>query len=171
VLNRHAVNNGFTKIYIMSIFPALLTFHLIGLVMMAGATLVDFVNYQTFWKLFHHQKEQATGVLASSARFSRLIGIGGALLIATGLGMVALTDGVLAGQLWFKIKMVFVILLIANGGFNGRKLTSRLTKRIFTEVPFWYEQTLAIQGKLRVYFLLQLGIFLTIIFLTAYKFS
>lgn len=155
----------------MSIFPALLTLHLIGFIMMAGATLVDFVNYQNFWKLFHHQKEQATGILLSSARFSRLIGIGGALLITTGIGMIALTDGALASQLWFKIKMVFVILLIANGGFNGRRLTSKLTKRIITKVPFWDEQTFAVQGKLRVYFLLQLGIFLTIIFLSAYKFS
>jgi uncharacterized membrane protein SirB2 len=155
----------------MSIFPALLTLHLIGLIIMAGATLIDFINYQTFWKLFHHQKEQATGVLVSGARFSRLIGIGGALLIITGAGMIALTHGSLANQLWFKIKMVFVLLLIVNGAFNGKRLTTKLRNGLIAKVPFWDEQALGLKGKLWLYFGFQLSVFLIIIFLSTYKFN
>jgi len=139
--------------------------------MMAGATLVGFVNYRTFWNLFHQEKVQATGVLAASARFSRLNGIGAALLIVTGAAMIALTQGAFASQLWFRIKIVFVILLIINGGFWGRRLDTKLAKITSARVPVWDEQALRLEGQLRVFYLMQFAIFLVIIFLSAYKFN
>jgi uncharacterized membrane protein len=155
----------------MSIFLTLLMLHLIGLVLMAGTTLINFINYQTFWKLFGYQKEQATGVLATTAKLPRLIGIGAGLLVSTGIGMIALTHGVLAQQLWFRIKFVFVLLLIANNVFNGRKLEEKLKALISGNAPNLAAQVLNLQGRLRTYYLLQLGIFVIIIFLSAYKFN
>ncbi|PTS98550.1 hypothetical protein DBR11_14580 [Pedobacter sp. HMWF019] len=138
---------------------------------MAGTTLINFVNYQTFWKLFEHQNEKATGVLSITARLPRLIGIGAALLVCTGIGMIALTHGVLAQQLWFRIKFVLVLLLIANNIFNGRELETKLSNMISGNASDLSSQALNLKDRLRTYYLLQLGIFLIIIFLSAYKFN
>ncbi|CAL1517461.1 hypothetical protein [Chitinophaga sp. MM2321] len=155
----------------MSTFPALLMLHLIALVLMVGTTLIDFINYQTFWKLFDHQKEKAAGVLVIAAKFPKLIGIGGGLIIVTGLGMIALTHGVLAQQLWFRIKFVFVLLLIGNNIFNGGKLGIKLKEIIDGNAPDLAVKALNLKGRLRTFHLLQLSIFLIIIFLSAYKFN
>lgn len=155
----------------MSIFPFLLMLHLIALALMVGTTLIDFVNYQTFWKLFVRQKEQAAGVLAATAKFPRLIGIGTGLLILTGVGMIALTHGLLAQQLWFRIKFVFVLLLIGNGIFNGTRLGVKLRKIIDANEPDLTDQVMNIKNKLRTFHLLQFCIILIIIFLSAYKFN
>lgn len=155
----------------MQIFPALLMLHLIALVLMAGTTLIDFVQYQTFWKIFDHQKEQAAGILAATAKFPRLIGIGGGLLIITGVGMIALTHGILAEQLWFRIKIVFILLLIGNGTVNGTRVGVKLRKMITENGPDLADQLPDLKSKLRRFYLVQLGIFLIIIFLSAYKFN
>lgn len=155
----------------MSIFLTFLMLHLIGLILMAGATLINFVNYQTFWKLFDHQNEQAAGVLVMTTKLPRMIGIGAALLICTGIGMIALTHGVLAQQLWFRIKFILVLLLIANNIFNGRKLETKLSTIISGNRSDLLPQVLTLKSRLRTYYLLQLGIFLIIIFLSAYKFN
>lgn len=155
----------------MSFFPALLALHLTALILMAGTTVIDFINYQVFWKLFDHQREQATGVLAVSAKSSRVIGISAGWLIITGVCMIALTHGLLAQQLWFRIKMIFVLLLICNGIFMGNRLSTKVRKLISANVPDGEQEVRNFKGKLQVYHLVQLCIFLIIIFLSAYKFS
>jgi hypothetical protein len=85
--------------------------------------------------------------------------------------MIALTHGLLAEQLWFRVKFVFVLLLIGNNIFYGRRLGVKLRKIIDGNAPDLATRVLKLEGKLRTYHLLQLCIFLIIIFLSAYKFN
>lgn len=155
----------------MSIFPTLLTLHLIAFTLMAGTTVIDFVNYRTFWKLVNRQKEQALGILAATTKYSRLTGIGAALLIATGIGMVALRNGYPGEQLWFRIKMILVLLLVGNNLLNGRRLDIKLRRTFRTDPEAATDHALNLKSKLQTFYLVQLGIFLTIIFLTTNKFT
>jgi hypothetical protein len=155
----------------MSIFPTLLTLHLIAFILMAGTTFIDFVNYRTFWKLVNSQREQALGILATTTNYSRLAGIGAALLIATGMGMVAFLQGIPETQLWFRIKMIFVLLLVINSIFNGRRLDIKLRKAFKADSDVGTDQVLRLKGKLQMFYLMQLFFVLIIIFLTTHKFS
>ncbi|HEX3933578.1 MAG TPA: hypothetical protein VHW43_02795 [Puia sp.] len=152
-----------TGIYLL----LLLTLHLTGLIMMAGTTLVDYVVFRTFIKLPTGQKE----TLQVSAKFSRLIGIGAALLILTGFGMMILTKGVFGQQRWFRIKFGLVILLVANGLFVGRrqglKFRHLLSENLFAHSP----KVLAVIKTLNRFYLAQLIVFLTIIVLSVFKFN
>jgi uncharacterized membrane protein SirB2 len=154
-----------------SVFPAFLTLHLIALVLMAGTTLIDFINYQTFWKLFEQQREQAAGMLQATEKFSRLIGIGAGLLVLTGVGMIALTHGLLAEQLWFRIKFAFVLILIANGLLAGRRQGVKLRKLVNENGPELITQALRVRENLKIFHIVQLSVFFIIIFLSAYKFN
>lgn len=150
---------------------ALLMLHLLALILMAGTTFIDFINYQMFWKLFNHQRKQADGILSASAKFPKLIGIGAGFLIITGIGMIALTHGVWAQQLWFRIKMIFVLLLILNSIFYGNRISAKLRAIVGLDAPDQAHQLLSVKGKLRAFYLLQFGFLLMIIFLSAYKFN
>lgn len=159
------------NVYTMSIFPTLLTLHLVAFILMAGTTFIDFVNYRTFWRLVTRQREQASGILAATTNYSRLTGIGAALLIATGIGMVTVLHGIPETQLWFRIKMIFVLLLVINSIFNGRRLDIKLRKAFRMSSEAVTDQVLNLKSKLQTYYLMQLGIFLIIIILTTYKFN
>jgi uncharacterized membrane protein SirB2 len=153
------------------LLQSVLTLHLIGLVIMAGTTIVDYLTFKTFWKLFEQEKEKSRSLLQIMSRFSRLIGIGAAVLILTGLGMMVITGGVFGEQGWFRIKFALVILLVLNGVFIGRRQGSRLRKLIIDSGFDLTRQTTRLQKNLNRFYLTQLAIFLVIIFLSVFKFN
>ena len=65
-------------------------------------------SYEAFWKQFPQDKGKAIALLGSSMRFQRFMGIGIALLILTGIGMMILTQGVFGQMIWFRIKFAIV---------------------------------------------------------------
>jgi uncharacterized membrane protein SirB2 len=138
---------------------------------MAGTTLVDFMAYRSLWKTVTHEKELSTGLLQLMAKLPRIIGIGAALLILTGIGMMVLTNGVFGEQLWFRIKFGLVVLLILNGLLVGRRLGVKLRKLLADNGPVVTEQVNIIRGSLTRFHLMQLSIFFVIIFLSAFKFN
>jgi len=138
---------------------------------MAGTTVIEFINYQTFWKLFDQQKQQAANLLAAIVKFSKLTGLGAALIIFSGVAMIALTHGLMAGQLWFKIKMGFVLLLISNGVFNGNKTSAKIRDIVELNAPDQTFQLMLLKDKLKIFYFLQLFILFIIVFLAAYKFN
>src|ERR1700712_2089808 len=101
------------------LFPTCLVLHLTALVLMAGTTLVDYLAYSSLWKSFE-QEDRPIALLSMMAKLPRVAGIGAALLILSGIGMMALTHGVFGEQLWFRIKFGLVILVILNSLLVGR---------------------------------------------------
>jgi hypothetical protein len=153
------------------LLPALLTIHLMALILMAGTTLVDFVTLKSFWRIFEKQTDRASGLLEATASYSRLIGIGAALLILTGFGMMFVTHGVFGEQVWFRIKFVLVLLLVANGIFIGRRLGVRLRKTVALNNQTNESGIRKIRAALNRFHISQLLIFTVIIFLSIFKFN
>src|ERR1700761_9516602 len=153
------------------LFPAFLTLHLTALTLMAGTTLVDYLSYASFWKLYEKERERSLGLLQLMAKFSRIIGIGAATLILTGIGMMVLTNGVFGEQLWFRIKFGLVILLILNGLLVGRQQGVKLRKLIDDGSIDMTAQITNIKANLKKFRLIQLCIFFLIILLSAFKFN
>jgi hypothetical protein len=153
------------------LLPALLSLHLIALILMAGTTLLDFITVRGFWRLFKKQKERAFGLLEATASYSRMIGIGAAFLIITGFGMMFITHGVFGEQLWFRIKFVFVLLLVANGVFVGRRLGIRLRKTVSATDLVNPDGIIQVRKNLYRFHISQLFIFTVIIILSIFKFN
>ena len=150
---------------------ALIVLHLIGLIMMVGTTFVDYITFKTFWKQFNQDKERSINLLQATSNFSRLIGIGAALLILTGVGMMAITHGAFGEQIWFRIKFGLVIILILNGLLVGRRQGLKLRKAVADVAIVIPLQVKGLKTSLNIFHLLQLCIFLMIIFLSVFKFS
>jgi uncharacterized membrane protein SirB2 len=152
------------------LFPTLLTLHLTALVTMAGITLADYFCYGSFWKHFD-QKERSAALLSLTDSFRRVAGIGAALLILTGFGMMALTHGVFGEQLWFRIKFGLVIVLIVNALLVGRRQASKLRKLVNASGHLLLAEAQAIKTGLNYFYIVQLSLFILIIFLSIFKFN
>lgn len=153
------------------LLPSLLTLHVSGLIMMAGTTLVDFITFRTFLTLMDQGQEKSSGWIQAMSKYGRFIGIGGALLILTGIGMMAVTRGVFGDQLWFRIKIGLVVLVILNGMLIGRRLGVKLKKSLTDSSADSSKVIGNLRGKLNRFYQSQLAIFFIIIILSVFKFN
>jgi len=152
------------------LLPTLLVLHLTALVLMAGTTLVDYLAYASFWK-FAGEGNRPEALLNIMARLPRVAGIGAAVLITSGIGMMAITHGVFGEQLWFRIKFGLVLLVILNSLLIGRRQGLKLRKLLEAGELVLTTEVAHIKSNIKTFHLLQLLLFLLIIFLSVFKFN
>lgn len=150
----------------MTLLNIFLITHLTGLALMAGTTVADTVTFNTFSKSLQIDGKPLLTLLTLMDKFSALLGIGAALLIISGTGMMIITHGAFAHQIWFKIKLALILTLILNGFLVGGRQKSKLKKSLDIG-----EHTTTAIGNIKLFFLAQMGLFLTIILLSIFKFN
>jgi hypothetical protein len=147
-----------------------LVLHITGFTMMAGTILADFAISRKLNKYALADKPRAVAILETTAGFARLIGIGAALLVLTGIGMVVIFKGVVAQMLWFKIKMVLVLLIILNGTLILRRGSNKLKKLLEPNDPVNNGRITALKTQLTAFHSLELLLFLIIFVLSIFRF-
>lgn len=111
---------------------------------------------------------RAQGLLPIMARYGELVRAGAAILILTGLAMLVLAKGIWWEQLWFKLKIGLVVLLVLNGMFIGNILGLKFRKLITNDGSLIQHIT-AVRGNLNRFYLSQLIIFLFIILISVIR--
>jgi|GraSoi_2013_60cm_1033757.scaffolds.fasta_scaffold05233_2 hypothetical protein len=147
-----------------------LVLHITGFTMMAGTILADFAVSRKLNRYILSDKSKAATILETTAGFGRLIGIGAALLVVTGIGMVIIFKGVVAQMLWFKIKMVLVLLIILNGTLVLRRGGNKLKKLLQPDDPRQNGRINALKNQLSAFHVLELLLFLVIFVLSIFRF-
>ena len=154
------------------LFNTSLLFHITGITLLAGTTVVDFILTRKFWNLYTKDPQQGMLVRKMSDRLPLLIVAGIVLILLSGVGMMAATRGVFDTMLWFRIKMVLVLIVILNGILNGRRLGNRLNRLLAADAPRPADQPLnRLRSRLNLFHITQLTIFFLIFFLSAFKFN
>ncbi|MCQ6956381.1 hypothetical protein [Mucilaginibacter aquariorum] len=153
------------------LYPTFLILHLAALAVMAGSTLINYLGYRTLWRLVPDNSVKAEGVLLFLTKFGRVIGIGAATLIVSGIVMMALTKGVYGEQLWFRIKFAIVVLLVGNAIVFRRRIALKLQRLVEKDASALTGNLSEFKTPTRNFHLLQLLLFLTIIFLSVFKFN
>ncbi len=95
-----------------TLYQIALVNHIIGLTLLAGTTLVDYILTRHFWKQYFQNPFQAIAINDATSKFQILFGIGIILLILSGITMMGITHGAFGEQIWFQIKFGLVILII-----------------------------------------------------------
>ena len=145
-----------------------LVLHITGFTLMAGTIAADFAINRRLGKYLLTDKSKARSMLEGAAGFPALIGFGGLLLLTTGIGMVILFKGAVARMLWFRIKMILVVLVILNGSLVLRRQGSRL--RVLLAENGGNNQILALKRTMSVFHVIELLLFLIIFFLSVFQF-
>lgn len=155
----------------LHLLEGFLVMHLTGLALMAGTTVADYATFRSFSKMFYSQRERSIGLLQLMQKLGVLLGLGAGLLIVSGAGMLIITHGAFAGQIWFKIKMLLILLLILNGFLVGGRQESKLKTIANENDPHLPDQIKKAILTLRVFFITQMGLFFTIVILAVFKFN
>lgn len=148
-----------------------LTLHLSGLILTVGHTVVDFIIFNNFSKKFEFEKEKSFALLEIMSKLLVLLIAGGILLLASGTGLFLISQGAFGEQIWFQVKMGLIVALILNGSFFGGRQQSKLRNLIRAGGPDLNSKVRAVNLKLKLYYTIQVAIFLTIIILAVFKFN
>ena len=167
---------------------SLLVLHVIGLVMMAGGVLADFSLRTRFNKYLLTDRIRALTLLEGSAALLPLIGGGALLLILSGTAMVIQLKSAVTQMVWFRVKMPLVILLVLNGAVPARRLGTQLFRLLSAGTgaggsPGGFagagghasrdgntSRIVAVRSRLRLVYVVQLILFLSIFILSIFKF-
>lgn len=156
--------------YTQTIRQLLIVMHLSGLVLMVGTTITAFVTFRTIINRFQIKSEGATGLLKLLTGLAPVKGIGGILLILSGIGLTFITGGVFLHMLWLQLKLFLMLLLPLNEILIGNRQHKKLKAAFFENGP---DSTALIKTipKITTFYTVQLVLFLGIIVLAVFKFS
>jgi hypothetical protein len=145
--------------------------HLAGLTLMAGTDIVEFVAFRNILKNYQTNKDAAVHQIGILSKLSVLLLIGGILLVLSGTGFLIITHNAFGSQLWFKIKIIFVLGLVLNGILMGRNSGNRLKQSLMTSNIAKTQQVEdAIRTMIRFHFI-QLCIFFIVVLMAVFKFN
>jgi len=147
-----------------------LVLHITGFTMMAGTVLADFTVFRRVSRWLVADRQKALTILEGSAGLVFLISAGALLLITTGIGMVIVFKGAVASMLWFKIKMVLVLLVVLNGAVLARRSMLKLRGTLPLNAAETNGQVEGLKRRLNYIYITQLILFLTIFILSVLKF-
>jgi hypothetical protein len=147
-----------------------LVFHITGFTLMAGAVAADFAISRRLGKYLLNDKTKAMTILEGAAAMGPLIAIGGVLLLTTGIGMVTVFKGVVARMLWFRIKMILVVLVALNGSLVLGRQSRRLRVLLADNNSGGNSQILSLSRTMSVFHAIELLLFLLIFILSVFQF-
>jgi len=153
------------------LFQICILMHLTGLTLMAGTNIVEYVAFRSIFKTYQTDKDAAIYQIGMLSKLSILLIIGGVLLVFSGAGFLIITHNAFAGQLWFKIKITFVLGLVLNGFILGVKSENKLKQSITTGYAINAKGVAdAISAMIRFYFI-QLCLFFIVLLMAVFKFN
>lgn len=134
----------------MIIYHIALTAHIVGVTIAAGATFIDFVLYRQFRRNFSNDESSNKIIEGLLGGLQRLMGAGMGLIILSGVVMMIYLHQVWGEQVWFRVKMGVLLLILINQLAFRRRLhnqwkkllnegfdkISRITKNITTVQVF-----------------------------------
>jgi hypothetical protein len=156
------------KLILLQIF---LVLHLTGLTLMAGTTVAEFITFRNFAKIYDSERQRSLSLLELLEKLSMLLGLGAALLILSGIGLFTVTGGAFAHQIWFKIKLTLILVLILNGFLVGSSQELKLKNIINANGTDYDGQIKWPILNIKIFYLVQMGIFFVIMILSVFKFG
>lgn len=157
--------------YIQTIRQLLLVLHLSGLTLMAGTIVTAFFTFRAFVNRLKIKSEGSTELLKLLLNLAPIKGIGGILLILSGIGLTLITRGVFLHMLWLQLKLFLVMLLALNEILIGNRQLKNLKTAFFENIPNGSTVIKTTVSKITVFYTVQILLFLVIIVMAVFKFS
>jgi len=157
--------------YTQTFRQLLLIMHLSGLTLFVGMTIASFLSFRAFKKRFNIKSESATGLLQLLSTLDSIKGIGGFLLIISGIGLTYLTGWVFLHMLWLQLKLALAVMLPLNEILLGNRQLKKIKTAFVENNPDGSVVIKTAIPKITVFYTIQLLLFLGIIVLAVLKIS
>jgi hypothetical protein len=148
-----------------------LVLHLIGISLLVGTTVANYMIYQQVWKLIYNERNRTILLVRSAVRLRMPQLLGALFILVGGVMMMSVYRGVVTQQTWFKIKMVVLLLILLNPLALGRPAASKLRRMLYQKGEITYHPVTVdrIRRNLNLYHLFQLLFFLAVFILSAFR--
>jgi hypothetical protein len=146
-------------------FRILLALHIIGIIVMAGTTVVDYMTFKTFCKLADQRDDRSVGLLSVMSKFGILVRTGAGMIILTSIGLVILSKDILQ-QPWFRLKLVLVTGLFLHGMLVGNPHGMRFRSLVAKNDGHLLQEIASERASLDRFYIVQLALFLVIVLLS-----
>jgi hypothetical protein len=156
--------------YTQTVRQLLLILHLCGLALMVGTTITAFVTFRAFIKRLN-KEEEGTGLLKLLTTLGPVKGIGGILLILSGIGLTLITRGVFLQMLWLQLKLGLILMLPLNEILIGNKQLKKLNTAFIENSGKNAAVIKMTVPQLNLFYTFQLVLFFGIIVLAVFKIS
>lgn len=153
------------------VLRVLMVLHIIGIVIMAGTTMIDYLTFKTFWKLADQGDARSVSLIPLMAKYGAFIRTGGIIIILTGIAMLGLEKGGSLNQFWFKVKLFLVFLLLLNGIFVGNTQGHKFRDAVTANASDFMQHTMHIRESLNRFYPIQLTLFFLIVSISMIRFD
>jgi len=156
-----------------TLYNIALVTHIIGITIMAGTTFIDFITFRAFGKALKTDKAKSPVLENYLYQLQRFLGIGMLIILASGITMMVKLHEVWGAQLWFRIKMGILLLVIINGLGLRRMMGSRLKKALpdILSTNSFDKQWHRIKINFSIVQAVQMLLFIIIYILSVFKFA
>ena len=156
-----------------TVYNSALVVHIVGITLMAGTTFIDFIVFRQFRKIFPDDKPKGLALADIFYRLQRFMGIGMLVILISGVMMMVYLHQVWGQQVWFRIKMAMLLLIIINGLAIRRRLGNKLKNNLAgDQTGNDFKTKLAgLESNITSVQAIQLVFFLVIFILSVFKFN
>lgn len=140
---------------------------------MAGTTFIDYVAFKAFGKVFQVNNNKALVLGSYLYKLQQFLGIGMLIILISGVMMMVQLHEIWGAQLWFRIKMGILLLIIINGLGLRRMVGAKLNMVLAEDLSGssvegkWN----AVKRKFNMVEYIQMLMFIIIYVLSVFKFN
>jgi len=154
-----------------TIYPSILTLHILCYTSFVGATVVDFIVFKQFCKFYEHDISKAKAIWVLKKKILPVVKFGGMFAFLTGLGLLVFMHAVYGEQTWMQIKVPLVILAIINITILNIRQRKTIEKDLEANKAFESDRHNKIKTIFSLFYLFEFSLMASIIFLAAFVFT
>lgn len=156
----------------IALYNSFLVLHVIGITVMAGTSFIDYLTFRSLKKALEIDTGTSRVIADNLDKLQRYLGIGMLLILVSGIGMMVKLHEAWGAQIWFKIKMGILLIIIINGLGLRRMLGAKLKRALAAPLPAGSKSGIeAVSSGFMVVQTLQLLLFIVIYTLSIFKFN
>ena len=151
----------------MTAYYCYLIVHLSAFALFTGTFVANMITYNQIWQYTEKDETTAKALFATTGKYARLMGISLGFIVTAGILMMTQMHKVYGGQLWLRIKIALVVILIILR-IMSVKSSKRLENKLYDKSAISWPD---IKKRITIFNLAQLIIIATIIVLSVTKFN
>ncbi|ANH81737.1 hypothetical protein A8C56_12780 [Niabella ginsenosidivorans] len=157
----------------MTLYHIALVIHIIGITIMAGTAFIDLITFRALCSARTTDAVKTVVLEDYLYKLQRFLGMGMLLILASGVTMMIKLHQVWGAQLWFRIKMAVLLLIIINGFVLRRRAGAALKKIIEKDTPVKINDKRwnSVKWSFTAVQVVQLVLFIIIYVLSVFKFN
>lgn len=157
----------------ITLYHIALVTHIIGITVMAGTSFIDFVAFRILCKAYPADNVKVLIFKDYLYSLQRFLGLGMLLILVSGVAMMIKFHEIWGAQLWFRIKMGILLLIIVNGLVLRRRVGSTLKKITVTDgsITTLSQKWDSVRRNMTAIQLVQILLFVIIYVLSVFKFN